>query len=231
MPPQHPGYLDSNQVPFTPRTGDRRSLAVYEVILRVCTLQLADSSPHVPLDLPQDLRRAWLNPFGLALLTSQAQQCWFKNVYKQHWLITRRQQRKVEMLTQWWEECCQHYWSTNTDINVRERKEQRSFMKRSDFEVDSTIRLIVEPNFHTYFLTRSSTWYQCRDSARILDINLVTRPSINLESNQNLLTRFNSSSNQIWQTSRELNIEIFPVFCFCITFLHYLFDRESWRKT
>ena len=32
-------------------------------------------------------------------------------------------------------------------------------------------------------------------------------------------------------TSRELNIEIFPVFCFCITFLHYLFDRESWRET
>ena len=32
-------------------------------------------------------------------------------------------------------------------------------------------------------------------------------------------------------TSRELNIEIFPVFYFCVTFLHYLFDRESWRET
>jgi len=32
-------------------------------------------------------------------------------------------------------------------------------------------------------------------------------------------------------TSRKLNIEIFPVFCFCITFLHYLFDRKSWRET
>jgi len=32
-------------------------------------------------------------------------------------------------------------------------------------------------------------------------------------------------------SSRKLNIEIFPVFCFCITFLHYLFDRKSWRET
>ncbi len=31
--------------------------------------------------------------------------------------------------------------------------------------------------------------------------------------------------------SRKLNIEIFPVFCFCIIFLHYLFDKESWRET
>ena len=28
-------------------------------------------------------------------------------------------------------------------------------------------------------------------------------------------------------TSRELNIEIFPIFRLCITFLHYLFDRKS----
>ncbi len=41
------------------------------------------------------------------------------------------------MLTQWWDEHYQHHWSTNTDINVREKEEQRSFMKRSDFRVDS----------------------------------------------------------------------------------------------
>ncbi len=31
--------------------------------------------------------------------------------------------------------------------------------------------------------------------------------------------------------SRKLNIEIFPIFCFCIIFLHYLFDRKSWKET
>ncbi len=36
-------------------------------------------------------------------------------------------------------------------------------------------KLIVKSSFHIYFLTRSSTWYQCRDSAQILNINVVTR--------------------------------------------------------
>ncbi len=41
------------------------------------------------------------------------------------------------MLTQWWDESYQYHWSTNTDIDVRERKEQRSLMKRSDLRADS----------------------------------------------------------------------------------------------
>ncbi len=54
------------------------------------------------------------------------------------------------------------------------------------------------------------------------------------------LTRLDSTENWVNSTwfiknlslmSRELNIEIFPIFCFCIIFLHYLFDRKSWRKT
>ncbi len=53
-------------------------------------------------------------------------------------------------------------------------------------------------------------------------------------------TRLDSTENWVNSTrfvknlslmSRELNIEIFPVFCFCIIFLHYLFDRKLWRKT
>ncbi len=39
---------------------------------------------------------------------------------------------------QWWNESYQHHWSTNTDIDVREREEQRSLMKKSDFKADST---------------------------------------------------------------------------------------------
>ncbi len=42
------------------------------------------------------------------------------------------------MLTQWRDECYQHHWFANTDINVREREEQRLFMKESDFKADST---------------------------------------------------------------------------------------------
>ncbi len=57
------------------------------------------------------------------------------------------------------------------------------------------LRLIVESSFHTYFLTRSSTRYQCRDSIQILDTNLVTRLDIDLESSQNSSSRFDSSSN------------------------------------
>jgi len=54
--------------------------------------------------------------------------------------------------------------------------------------------------------------------------------SIQLDSTRN---RANSTqfAKNLNLASRELNIEIFPVFCFCIIFLHYLFDRESWRET
>ncbi len=39
---------------------------------------------------------------------------------------------------QWWDESYQHYQFTNTDIDVKEREEQRLFMKRSEFKADST---------------------------------------------------------------------------------------------
>ncbi len=41
------------------------------------------------------------------------------------------------MLTQWRDKSYQHHRSTNTDIDVREREEQRLFMKRSDLKADS----------------------------------------------------------------------------------------------
>ena len=71
-------------------------------------------------------------------------------------------------------------------------------LTRKNLDDSKINRLIVESSFHTYFLTRSSTRYQCRDSTRILDINLLTRLEIDLESSQNSLTRLDSSSNRIW---------------------------------
>ncbi len=41
-------------------------------------------------------------------------------------------------LTQWWKEDSWHYKSTNKDINVRERNEQRLFMKRNSIEADAS---------------------------------------------------------------------------------------------
>jgi len=58
------------------------------------------------------------------------------------------------------------------------------------------IRLIIKSSFHIYFLTCSSTRYQYRDSTQILNINLVTRLDIDLESNQNSNFQLNSSSNR-----------------------------------
>ncbi len=72
-------------------------------------------------------------------------------------------------------------------------------LTRKNLDDSKINRLIVESSFHTYFLTRSSTRYQCRDSTRILDINLLTRLDIDLESSQNSLTRLDSSSNRIWR--------------------------------
>ncbi len=72
-------------------------------------------------------------------------------------------------------------------------------LTRKNLDDSKINRLIVESSFHTYFLTRSSTRYQCRDSTRILDINLLTRLEIDLESSQNSLTRLDSSSNRIWR--------------------------------
>ncbi len=39
---------------------------------------------------------------------------------------------------QWRDKSYQHHWFINTDINVREREEQRLFMKRSDLKADLT---------------------------------------------------------------------------------------------
>ncbi len=72
-------------------------------------------------------------------------------------------------------------------------------LTRKNLDNSKINRLIVESSFHTYFLTRSSTRYQCRNSTRILDINLLTRLDIDLESSQNSLTRPDSSSNRIWR--------------------------------
>jgi len=57
-------------------------------------------------------------------------------------------------------------------------------------------RLTVGSSFHTYFLTRPSTRYQCRDSTRILDTNLMTRLDLDLEPSQNSGSRLDPPSNR-----------------------------------
>ena len=84
-------------------------------------------------------------------------------------------------------------------------------------------RLIIKSSFHIYFLTCLSTWYQCRD---------LTRYQSRVESELADSTRFIKQSNMM---SRELNIEIFPVFRLYITFLHYLwifvnYMQNDWAK-
>jgi len=90
-------------------------------------------------------------------------------------------------------------------------------------------RLIVKLSFELTFWIRLDSKSSCShfqlDSSRIAHIFNLTR----LDSTENWVnsTRLVKNSSL---TSRELNIEIFPVFCFCITFLHYLFDRSHDEK-
>ncbi len=68
----------------------------------------------------------------------ELQQCKFKDDCKRRWHVARKQRRKIAMLTQWWKEDSWHYRSINKDINVRERDEQRLFMKRNSIEADAS---------------------------------------------------------------------------------------------
>ncbi len=45
---------------------------------------------------------------------------------------------KQSQHTQWWREDSWHYRFTNKDINVREKDEQRLFMKRNSIEADAS---------------------------------------------------------------------------------------------
>ncbi len=95
-------------------------------------------------------------------------------------------------------------------------------MKRSTTNI--YLRLIIKSSFHTYFLTRLSTQYQCCNSTWILDINLITRLNINLKSSQNLKFWLDSSSNRKWH-----QISRFTIFE-SITSL-YLKDLRATKKT
>ncbi len=67
----------------------------------------------------------------------ELQQCKFKDDCKRRWHVTRKQRREIVMLTQWWREDSWHYRSTNKDINVREKDEQRLLVKRNSIEADA----------------------------------------------------------------------------------------------
>jgi len=68
----------------------------------------------------------------------------------------------IEIETDWYDELSLNSltskWLQNNVVNL--------FCSQQKL---STSRLIAGPGFHTYFLTRPSTRYQCHDPARILD--------------------------------------------------------------
>ena len=90
-------------------------------------------------------------------------------------------------------------------------------------------RLIIKSSFELTFWIQLDLKSNCShfqlDSSWVAYIFNSTR----LNSTENWVnsTRF---VKNLSLTSRELNIEIFPIFCFCITFLHYLFDRSHDEK-
>ncbi len=90
-------------------------------------------------------------------------------------------------------------------------------------------RLIIKLSFELTFWIRLDSKSSCShfqlDSSRIAHIFNLTR----LDSTENWVNSTRLVKN-LSLTSRELNIEIFPVFCFCIIFLHYLFDRSHDEK-
>ncbi len=72
------------------------------------------------------------------------------------------QRMMIETETDWYDELSLNSltskWLQNNVVNL--------FCSQQKL---STSRLIAGPGFHTYFLTRPSTRYQCHDPARILD--------------------------------------------------------------
>ena len=88
------------------------------------------------------------------------------------------------------------------------------------------IRLIVELSFHIYILTQfnylsQTSWF---DSITWVKHSDLTWYQSQVRIRFKFLTQLIKQSKM---TSKELNIEIFPVFRLCIIFLHYLFDRKS----
>ena len=82
----------------------------------------------------QSKSRKWSNNDEL----HELQQCKFKNDCKWCWHVVRKQRREITTLTQWWREDSWQYRSTNKDINVRERDEQRLLVKRNKTEADAS---------------------------------------------------------------------------------------------
>ncbi len=74
------------------------------------------------------------------------------------------------MLSQWWNENSWHYWTTNKYINVKEKDEQRFFMKRDSTKTDATSL--------TWFrkkTLRKSRYVHSEECARTEEVNAVTQ--------------------------------------------------------
>ena len=96
------------------------------------------------------------------------------------------------------------------------------------------IKLIIKSSFELTFWTQieiesSYSHFQLNLSQVTYIFNMM---QLNLTENWVNLTWFIKNLSLM---SRELNIENFPIFDFCIIFLHYLFalsfNKELWRET
>ncbi len=122
---------------------------------------------------------------------------------------------------------------TITSLNIRKSWTATKLLSFSSALVlqhfSSKNRLIVELSFHIYILIRLDylSWTFWFDLITRIESSDSTWYWLRIRIRFEFSTRLAKQSNM---TSRELNIEIFPVFRLCITFLHYLFGRESWRR-
>ncbi len=86
------------------------------------------------LHAKQNESKKWSNDDEL----HESQQCKFEDDCKQRWHVTKKQRCKVTTLMQWWRENSWHYQFTNKNINIKERNEQKLFMKRNSTKADAS---------------------------------------------------------------------------------------------
>ncbi len=98
------------------------------------------------------------------------------------------------------------------------------------FLIHSILYLVLNWSLSQVFIStfwlNSSTWYQCHDSAWILDINLMTQLNIDLKSSQNSSSWLNLLSNQKFRI--QLLIEVFWAE-FMILLIDIFRTHDSWE--
>ncbi len=143
--------------------------------------------------------------------------------------LSRRQMRWVQKFADFNFRIMYQSDKQNIKIDALTHRADVVLRDSEDERVHYQCRLIVELSFKLTFWIRLDSKSSCShfqlDLSRIAHIFNSTR----LDSTENWVNSTRLVKN-LSLTSRELNIEIFPIFCFCIIFLHYLFDRSHDEK-